>query len=175
MTSEESPSRPPTGVPKVSPVVGKLRQIEHVWQLEGDFHRLPLPVEQQPDAEFAIFRTGGALNDEGTQIVASVELGCRLTVAVADQATVPEEFLDKASGRVVVAFVRSSYMITYGLDDGSGLSPDDVADFCATNGVHTAWPFWREFVTSSLTRSGLGAVPVPPFTIYGRPNAAASQ
>ena len=67
----------------------------------------------------------------------------------------------------MLAFVHGSYMITDGLNEGGGLSDDDVGEFCDVHGVHTAWPFWREFVTSSLTRSGLEAVPVPPFTIFG--------
>jgi hypothetical protein len=156
---------PPAGV---AAVVGRLRQIEQVWQLQGDFHRLPISAQGDCRAEFAIFQTSGELADDGTELVATVELGCRLTAEVEDTSVIPEEFLDKDSGgRAVIAFVHGSYMITYGLNEGGGLSDDDVGEFCAVNGVHTAWPFWREFVTSSLTRSGLEAVPVPPFTIFG--------
>ena len=56
--------------------------------------------------------------------------------------------------------------------DGRDLAATDVDQFCATNAVHTAWPFWREFITSSLLRSGLESVPVPPFTVYGPQKAA---
>lgn len=159
----------------VAAVVDRLRQIEQVWQLQGDFHRLPVSVQGESRAEFAIFRTSGELSDDGTELVATVELGCRLTAEIEDKGVIPEDFLDKASGRAVIAFVHGSYMITHGLNEGSGLSEDDVEEFCAVNGVHTAWPFWREFVTSSLTRSGLEAVPVPPYTIFGRPEQSITR
>ena len=35
------------------------------------------------------------------------------------------------------------------------------------NAIHMVWPFWREFVTGSLSRGGLEAVPVPMFNVYG--------
>lgn len=167
---------PPMAQPAgVAAVVGRLRQIEQVWQLQGDFHRLPVPVQGESRAEFAIFQTSGELAEDGSELVATIELGCRLTAEVEDKAVIPEEFLDKDSGRAVIAFVHGSYMITYGLNEGGALSDDDIGEFCAVNGVHTAWPFWREFVSSSLTRSGLEAVPVPPFTIFGSHKPATSK
>jgi hypothetical protein len=169
-------ARPKTAAPAgVAAVVGRLRQIEQVWQLQGDFHRLPVSVQGESRAEFAIFRTSGELSDDGTELVAAVELGCRLTAEIEDKAVIPEDFLDKASGRAVIAFVHGSYMITYGLNEGGPLSDDDIGEFCAANGVHTAWPFWREFVTNCLTRSGLEAVPVPPFTIFGPPKQSITR
>ncbi len=167
MARDDAESPPSAGPAKVSPIVGKLRRIEQVWQLQGDFHRLPIPVQGESRAEFAIFQTSGELAEDGSELVATVELGCRLTAAVEDTAEIPEEFLDKDDGRAVIAFVRGSYMITYGLNEGGSFSDDEIDEFCAMNGVHTAWPFWREFVTNSLMRSGLEAVPVPPFTIFG--------
>jgi len=152
----------------VAAVVSRLRQIEQVWQLQGDFHRLPISVQGDCRADFAIFQTGGELAEDGSELVATIQLGCRLTAEVEDTTVVPEEFRDQDSGgRAVIAFVHGSYMITYGLNEGRRLSDDDVGEFCAVNAVHTAWPFWREFVTNSLTRSGLEAVPVPPYTIFG--------
>ena len=169
MSSEETP---PPSPPKISPVVGRLMQVEKVWQISGDFHRLPLPTENDLQPEFAIFQTGGAVTEDGGELVASVDLGFRLTASLVDRTGVPDELLDKDTGRVVVAYVRSSYMITYTLDDGRELVRADIDEFCATNAVHTAWPFWREFITSSLLRSGLESVPVPPFTVYGPQKAA---
>lgn len=166
--AKKDPAPPSVAGPAgIAAVVSRLRQIEQIWQLQGDFHRLPIAVPGDCRAEFAIFRTSGELAEDGSELVATVELGCRLTAEVGDADVIPEEFLDRDSGRAVVAFVHGSYMVTYGLNEGGRLSNDDVAEFCAVNGVHTAWPFWREFVTSSLTRSGLEAVPVPPFTIFG--------
>lgn len=166
---------PPLSSPRISPVVGRLTQVEKIWQISGDFQRLPLPAEKDFQPEFAIFQTGGAVTEDGCELVASVELGFRLTAALEDRTGVPEELLDKDTGRVVVAYVRSSYMITYGLVDGRELVAADVDGFCATNAVHTAWPFWREFITSSLLRSGLESVPVPPFTVYGPQKAAVTH
>lgn len=149
-----------------------LRQIESVLQVSGEFNRLPVPIHGEPEAEFAIFQTGGCVTADGSRLVASVELGFRLSGVPQDEADVPEELTDKKTGRIAIAFVRASYMVTYGLDDGRALAAADVEEFCAVNGVHTAWPFWREFITSSLLRSGLESVPVPPFTVYGPQKAA---
>lgn len=175
MTKKDPPPPTTSAPPGIAAVVGRLRQIEQVWQLQGDFHRLPVAVRGESRAEFAIFQTSGELAEDGSELVATVELGCRLTAEVGDKAVIPDDFLDKESGRAVIAFVHGSYMITYGLNDGGTLSDDDIEEFCAANGVHTAWPFWREFVTNSLTRSGLEAVPVPPFTIFGPPKQAITR
>lgn len=171
MAAHEPPADMPAA-PKVSPVVRHLRQVERVHQISGEFNRLPVPAERDPQAEFAIFQTGGAVTDDGTELVASVELGFRLTAAAEEGSGLPDELLDEKTGRIVIAFVRGSYMITYSLDDGRSLSAAEIDEFCAVNAVHTAWPFWREYITSSLMRSGLESVPVPPFTVYGPKNAA---
>jgi hypothetical protein len=171
MAARKKSAERPAVSPTISPVVGRLRQVERVWQMAGEFNRLPVPDESDHEAEFAIFRTGGTVTEDGTELVASVELGFRLTAVVKDTKAVPDDLVDKESGRVVIAFVRGSYMITYGLDDGRDLPAAVVEEFCGLNAVHTAWPFWREFVTSSLLRSGLESMPVPPFTVYGEQKA----
>lgn len=171
MAARKKSAERPAASPTVSPVVGRLRQVERVWLMSGEFNRLPVPDESDQEAEFAIFRTGGAVTEDGSELVASVELGFRLTAVVKDTKAVPADLIDKETGRVVIAFVRGSYMITYGLDDGRGLPVAAVEEFCALNAVHTAWPFWREYITGSLLRSGLESMPVPPFTVYGAQKA----
>ena len=43
MSSEETP--PPLSPPKISPVVGRLMQVEKVWQISGAVATiLPLPI-----------------------------------------------------------------------------------------------------------------------------------
>ena len=104
---------------------------------------------------------------DGSHLVASVDLGFRLSALPGEGADIPDELLDEKTGRVVIAYVRAAYMVTYAIESGDTLAATDIEEFCRVNAIHTAWPFWREFITSSLSRGGLEAVPVPMFNVYG--------
>jgi len=129
--------------------------------------RLPITIEGPPQPEFTIFGTTGKLTPDQKGLVANVDLGFRLTAMPEAGQEIPKELLHKETKRVILAYVKASYAITYSLHEGPPLTNEDVATFCGVNAVHNAWSFWREFITSALTRSGLHGVPVPPFMIQG--------
>jgi hypothetical protein len=56
--------------------------------------------------------------------------------------------------------VRAAFELTYHITDLSGLEPEHFEAFAQLNGVFNAWPFFREFLQSSVVRMGL-----PPFTL----------
>lgn len=151
----------------VSVVASRLDNVERVWQVHGEFGRLPVVAQGDPQPEFALLGTVGKLATDGKGLVANVDFGFRLTALPEAGQDIPQELVHKQTGRVILAYVKASFMITYSLREGPDLTDDDVKDFCQVNAVHNAWPFWREFITSSLTRSGLHGVPVPPFMIQG--------
>ena len=155
------------GTPGVSPVASRVRHVERLVQIQSEFNRLPFEVSREPETEFAVFGAHGGVSGDGSHLVASVDLGFRLLMLPEEGADIPAEFLQEKTGRVVVAYVRAAYMVTYAIEDGTQLAPEDIEEFCRVNAIHTAWPFWREFVTGSLSRGGLEAVPVPMFNVYG--------
>lgn len=153
--------------PGVSPVASRVKHVERLVQIQGEFNRLPFEASREPETEFAVFGAHGGISGDGGHLVASVDLGFRLSTLPDDGMEIPAEFRHEKTGRVVVAYVRAAYMITYAIEDGRTLSAEDIDEFCRVNAVHTTWPFWREFVTGSLSRGGLEAVPVPMFNVYG--------
>jgi len=151
----------------MSVVASRLDNVDRVWQVHGEFGRLPVLAQGDPQPEFALLGAVGKLATDGKGLVANVDFGFRLTALPEAGQDIPKELVHKETGRVILAYVKSSFMITYSLREGPALTDDDVAAFCQVNAVHNAWPFWREFITSALTRSGLHGVPVPPFMIQG--------
>lgn len=153
--------------PRVSPVASRLEHVERLMLVKGEFDRLPFEMTGDTEAEFALFGAHGRVSDDGTRLVASVDLGFRLSALPAEGIDMPAEFRQEETGRAIIAYVRAGYVITYALKGGGALADEDVDEFCRVNAVHTAWPFWREFLTGCLTRGGLDAVPVPMFNVYG--------
>lgn len=152
---------------RVSPVASCLKHVERLMQIKGEFNRLPFYASGEQETEFAVFGAHGSVSEDGSRLVASVDLGFRRSAIPADGEEIPAEFIQEKTGRVILAYARAGYLITYALEGGDKLAAADVEEFCRVNAVHTAWPFWREFITSSLSRGGLDSVPVPMFNVYG--------
>lgn len=150
-----------------SSIASLLKHVEKLVQLNGEFHRLPVEPVGQLQSEFAVFETAGSVREDGNQLIASVDLGFRLSFMVDEDTEALAEFIEEDTDRLVLVHIRAQYLITYGLELGAPPKSAEVEDFCRVNAVHTAWPFWREFVMSSLTRGGLDCVPVPMFNVYG--------
>ncbi len=51
--------------------------------------------------------------------------------------------------------IEGSFLLTYVIEDREGISTDDVGAFIMLNGVHHAWPFWRELVHNLSSRMGI--------------------
>jgi hypothetical protein len=163
VTSQPQDSAKPTAV---SPVVPRLANVDHIWQLHGEFGRNPVAFDGEPQPEFAVLETGGTLSGLQDELIAHVDLGFRLTAKPAQGEQVPEELIHSETGRIILAYAKASFMITYSLREGPTLTDEDVEGFCSVNAIHNAWPFWREFITTALTRSGVLGVPVPPYMIH---------
>lgn len=63
------------------------------------------------------------------------------------------------------AFVRVSakFVVEYELSDGERPSSEDITAFANVNGTLNVHPYWREFVHSSLGRSGMPQFLLPVF------------
>ena len=59
--------------------------------------------------------------------------------------------------------IQARFWLAYALESSEGLKPGHISAFGNLNGVYNAWPYWREYVQSVVTRMGLPPLPVPVF------------
>lgn len=59
--------------------------------------------------------------------------------------------------------VEASFIITYVLSSTDGLDEENFHAFAGTNGVYNAWPYWREYVSNTVSRMGLPPITLPVF------------
>lgn len=73
------------------------------------------------------------------------------------------------------------YRLSYALHEGVEPSPEELKLFADGNAVFNVWPYWREFVQSTMSRMGLPPITIPVFRVLGprdeasRPTGAASD
>lgn len=65
-------------------------------------------------------------------------------------------FRDRAPYDVVAEF-----RLTYGVDGSEPLRRSDVEQFATWNAVFNAWPYWREFLSSTINRAQLPRFVLP--------------
>jgi hypothetical protein len=51
-------------------------------------------------------------------------------------------------------FVMADFRVTYSLTS-SAIEPADMEQFVSWNAVFNAWPYWREYLSSTINRAGL--------------------
>ena len=61
--------------------------------------------------------------------------------------------------------VNSEYQLTYQVSDITQFNDEQLNAFGCVNGLYHAWPYWREYVQSSIARMGLPAFIVPVLTV----------
>ena len=64
-----------------------------------------------------------------------------------------------------VVEIRTSIEVTYACSEADTFSPEALHGFGQTNGVFNTWPYWREYVQSSIARMGLPTLIVPVFRL----------
>jgi hypothetical protein len=62
-------------------------------------------------------------------------------------------------------FIHAKFELVYKVKDISSFSDNDINAFGEVNGIYNAWPFWREFVYTTLSRMGLPPITLPVFRI----------
>ena len=60
------------------------------------------------------------------------------------------------------------FRLLYSVRDPAGVDDDDVHQFVAWNAMFNAWPYWREYLASTVNRAGLPRVTLP---VIGVPRA----
>ncbi len=65
----------------------------------------------------------------------------------------------------IVATLSAKFSAEYLVRDGSVIPLEAQEEFAKINAVYHVWPYYREFVQSTLARSGIPLVEVPMFMI----------
>lgn len=74
--------------------------------------------------------------------------------------TCEAKVLSKETAEPVVC-VKAEFELSYSIPEALNPTPAELAAFAETNGIHHAWPYFREFVQSAFTRMGLPPLIVP--------------
>ena len=61
--------------------------------------------------------------------------------------------------------MRATFAMFYEVKGLSGFSDEEIDAFAKVNGAYNAWPFWREFVYSTMSRMGLPPIALPVFRV----------
>lgn len=89
------------------------------------------------------------LENDGEVLVVHVNLGLEMRE-------------DGPSDRVV-AYVRGRVRLDFAVKPGESFDPEQLDAFALVNGAYNAWPYWREFVQSSMSRLDFIGPLVPTF------------
>lgn len=158
-----SQSRGKQGVPRATgPAFDPLKagkvvqavEILGIELLEASFDRAgegPLPIAPQPDVAPKF-----GLNVEWARSEDKSLLGCAITFAA--------DFGEEGPYALVARF-----RLTYSVPPEVIFNDDEVENFVHWNAVFNAWPYWREYLSSTINRAGLPrfAVPVMKLPIAG--------
>lgn len=73
---------------------------------------------------------------------------------------------DVSSGKKTQLFtIKSVFVVQYRLPEKVEVSQAECQSFADSNGVLNCWPYWREFIQSSVARMGLPPLTVPFFKV----------
>ena len=60
--------------------------------------------------------------------------------------------------------IEAEFILRYSIDATDGFDDEHVKAFGWLNGIHNAWPYWREYVQSITVRLGLPPLTLPLMT-----------
>lgn len=61
--------------------------------------------------------------------------------------------------------IAASFRLDYRVPDAGVFTDEQLSAFGQVNGVYNAWPFWREYVYSTMARLGLPPMTLPVFRV----------
>ena len=64
-----------------------------------------------------------------------------------------------------VLSIEATFALIYSVESLDEFEDASLIAFAWTNGVFNAWPYWREFVQSTVSRMGLPAITIPVFRV----------
>ena len=70
---------------------------------------------------------------------------------------------DEDPAEIVPIELSALFRVTYGISSLAELTNEHIDAFGELNGVYNVWPYWREYVQSTILRMGLPPLVVPVF------------
>ena len=103
----------------------------------------PIPQESVSDTPPDI-----GINVAWEHDVESRVLGCVLTFGATFDGTGPYSLI-------------AQFRLLYSFDEGDPLAPSDIEHFVHWNAAFNAWPYWREYLSSTIGRANLPSFLLP--------------
>jgi len=82
-----------------------------------------------------------------------------------DRPTPPRPSLAGAGPGAERLHIAASFRLDYRVPDAGVFTDEQLSAFGQVNGVYNAWPFWREYVYSTMARLGLPPMTLPVFRV----------
>jgi len=105
-----------------------------------------LPEGGRRKAELGVPRVAHIFSEEKQGLQVQIEFG--LTIKALDSV---DEKLD----------IKATFAIDYFVKTTAKFTEPEYQTFAELNGVHNAWPFWREFVLNLTSRMGIRPIMIP--------------
>jgi hypothetical protein len=61
--------------------------------------------------------------------------------------------------------IVATFIIAYRMKSTEGIEDEHIQAFAKRNGLFNVWPYWREFVQSTMARFGLSQISLPLFKL----------
>ena len=156
-TKKKSKRKPETGIAKPPPwhlfntVVERLVDIGEVLLAECAAKQQGTPAEDvfNLTINFRAFPVRNKTESEKFGVLVQFTLIAADPTAPSDPATQP--FLS----------IRAVFLAEYTLRSMEGITPEHLSVFAQRNSVFNVWPYWREFVQSTLARMGIPPISIP--------------
>ena len=143
------PSAPPESKLALAMAVSARVQIRAITLLSTAARRPPLDAKPPTNIELNI----DVQSDLDKQ---KQEIGVRVSCALFGRH-------DEQKNTPPTLEIRAEYWLLYSVAPVEGLTPDNIKAFGDLNGVYNVWPYWREYVQSTVTRMGMPPLPIPVF------------
>lgn len=143
--------------------VSTLVALDSVVIQSGNFSLIEHATEQdQESGDRIILRATTALTEDDPDLVVIIKMGITLPPAEVDFDSEEPEAELNLDGVVIDAEYRVVYK--WASEQSEGTSAVDIHCFSRINSVYNIWPYWREFVHSTMMRMGLPAFMMPLLT-----------
>lgn len=81
------------------------------------------------------------------------------------QATIHARVVSRKPEEKTAVSVQATFELAYLLPADMQASEEELNDFARINAIFNAWPYWREFIQSTVTRMNLPPVVLPLFRL----------
>lgn len=104
--------------------------------------------------------------ESSTQHIFSVTYALGVRLAQLASTSIQEDPADteKAAEPLVMAELTAHFIAEYELKK-DGLEQEALAMFAERNALYHIWPYWREYISSTVSRTRLPAIPLPTIQI----------